>query len=106
MECGRDNNCRLEVPRYNTVPYEQKCSCGSDEGKCGNNCDNPIRVLSNNVLWNGCDLRYLNVKPGDSLENCLIEADRKMERMERKFLELLDAYNELNSKFVRYEQSK
>lgn len=96
MSCEKNNNCKLEIPRYDSYPpNDRKCDGGCDKDKCHNGCDNPIKVLSNNVLWNGCGLRYLNINPGDSIEEALIEADRKMKSMEKRLLELLDAYNEL-----------
>lgn len=107
--CNRGDDCKFEPTRYESFGPEIKCSCGGGcgEDKCKKDkCSNPIRVLSNNVLWNGCDLRYLNLKPGDDLENALQEIDKKMQNMEKKYLELIEAYNDISKRLEVYERSR
>lgn len=106
MGCDRGDGCSYEPTRYRSGEPEETCTCGGKK-KCGpDSCSNPISVLSNHVLWNGCDLRYLNTKPGDNLEITIAEIDKKMKNMEKVYLELLEVYNNVSKRLEVYERSR
>lgn len=93
MTCVK-NSCREEPTRYLVGDPVVECKCGKK--KKGNDCDNPIRVLSNDVIWNGCELRHIQLKPGDNIEVALQRIDASFGDLYKKYAKLIEVVNRLN----------
>lgn len=106
MGC-KGSNCRYEPDKFMGLDQGPGCI----ERECCNeckedSCENPIKVLSNNVIWNGCRLRYIDARPGDSVQDLLTRLDHQLECMQKQYVELLDAYRELFEKINRENKNE
>lgn len=99
---GCNGNCDLELRAFND-PYRPKQSDGDCCGKCNgrdkeNRCGNTISVTTDNVLWNGCNLRYLKACPGKPIEEIIQDADRQIGDLYCKFAKVVEYMKGLEDK--------
>lgn len=100
MNCN--GNCDLELHAFND-PYHPKCDNDGGCEKCnsresGNRCGNTISVTADNVLWNGCKLRYLKACPGAPVSDIIQDADRQIGDLYCKFAKVVEYMKGLEEK--------
>lgn len=98
---GCNGNCDLELHAFGDR-YHPRCN---DDGckKCnheerGNSCKNSITVTTDNVLWNGCGLRYIKSCPGKPVSEMLEDTDRLIGDLYCKFTKFAEYIETLENR--------
>lgn len=89
MGCA-GNDCDMHLWAFSGD--EPRCECDEvRKGGCSPDpCGNSVTVLSDDVLWNGCRLRYIKACPGKPLTEIIEDADRLIGDLYCKYDNLLE----------------